>query len=962
MSSFLSRAVPRALLQALRPALLLAALSLAGAAHAATDNYNGGAVAGCSFDDPSNTYSCAALSSSNDTSIASGYTVKISNATTIGASRTLSMAGSAALQFAGSLNLATSNLALTGGSLTVGGGLTLSIGAASPTINISAGNVTINSSSGAVIHGTVTSTGNLAFYSSMRVTGLVTANNISVDKKIDVVASLQTGTLDVGLQASLTGNVNASGDVRIGNHAAVYGDLTGRNVVLVNAFACISGSAAVNAINIGTKGTVGQTITCTGAGAHGSSCVSGTNSHISACEDAGGANVSNLDHILISHPGTALTCEPQAVTITACADATCSTLYTDPVDVTLTPGGQVVTIPSGGPTNATVQQSTAGAVTLSASADEANNASTCANTLANNSSCTMVFADAGFKFSSIANHRAEQPQSFTLRALKAGGNSNVCLPLLTTAQNVKFSCNYINPSSGFVPVRVNGVPLASDANSSCGAAGATVSMPFDGTGSATATLLYADAGSMTLSAQLIPPSGPYTGLVLTGASLPFIAAPTSFGFSINNGGPPNPAATSPTPGKFVGAGQPFKIQLKALNLNGVLTANYGNESQPENYKVDQSLVAPVPGQNPLNTNNLAAFANGVTNEATMRWDEVGIINLAVNLVNANGYLNTGMGMTGNVDIGRFIPDHFDTALNGTVPMTCPVNPAFGTPCPTPNAGGKFVYAAQPFDLSVKAYNQSGAITQNYEGVFAKAVTLTAFNGKGASGANNQNPPDKPAGSSLNPAAIAAINFKKGKATADPASLPAYLFANSYPATAAQLAPPTNIWLRATDTDNVTSLRDPTDPTTTNEALVSVVSGRLSVGNSYGPESLPMPVAVQAQYWSGSGWVNNPAYANATVVALAGKLTFSNCQKNLANSGGNTCAVAFALANDRLSFAGGTGKFTVAAPGHSGAVDITLSTVTDGSVVQAIPYLPSATGRATFGVFRAGPVVYLREVY
>ncbi|MBA5685439.1 DUF6701 domain-containing protein [Rugamonas apoptosis] len=965
MSSFLSRAVPRALLQALRPALLLAALSLAGAAHAATDTYDGGAVAGCSFDDPSNTYSCTALSSSHDTSIASGYTVKISNAgtTNIGSTQTLTMAGGANLQFAGGLTLATSNLALTGGTLTVGGKLTLSIGAASPTVNITAGTVNISGSDGAVIHGTVTSAGDLAFYSNMRVTGLVTANSISIDKKIDVVANVQTGTLSLALQSSLTGNVNASGDVSIGNHAAVYGNLTGHNVVLVNACAYISGNAAVNAINIGAQGSVGQTITCTGPGASGSSCVSGkTNSNGNACHHSGGGGgAADLDHILISHPGTALTCEPQAVTVTACADAACSTLYTDPVDVTLTPGGQVVTISGGGPTNATVQQSTAGSVTLSASADEANNASTCANTVANNSSCTMVFADAGFKFGTIANHRAEQVQSFTLRALKAGGNSNVCLPLLTVPQNVNFSCNYTNPSSGFVPVRVNGVPLASDANSSCAAAGATVSMPFDGSGTATATLQYADAGSMTLKATLIPPSGPYTGLVLTGASLPFIAAPSSFKFSVSKDVAGiitnNPAATNETGPVFIGAGQPFQVKLEAINAANAVTVNFGSESPAESYKLAPPvLVAPAGGHTSVVTGTLDAIVKGkgATPVATMSWDEVGIINFAAALANPSGYLNSGMDVTGNVNIGRFIPDHFDTALNGTVPMACPVNPTFGTPCPAPNAGGKFVYAAQPFDLSVKAYNKSGTSTQNYEGLYAKTITLAAFNGAGASGALNQNPPGAPA--NLTFATIDASHFIKGVATADPptspATLPAYQFATAYPAT--PLTQPTNIWLRATDTDNATSLRG----ATTNEALVSVVSGRLSVGNSYGPETLPMPVVVQAQYWSGSGWVNNPAYSNATVVALTNNVTFSNCQKNLANSGSNTCAVTFTLANGNLAFAGGTGKFTVAAPGHNGSVDITLSK----GGVQAIPYLPSTTGRATFGVFRAGPVVYLREVY
>ncbi|MBA5605901.1 polymer-forming cytoskeletal protein [Duganella sp. FT3S] len=955
MPSLLPRAALRALSRALRPALLLAALTLAGAAHAATDTYDGSPVAGCSYDDGSTTYTCGALSNTNDISIADGYTVIVNNSASITSGQTLTMSGAAALQIAGSLSLVTSKLALSGGSLSVGGSLALSIGAASPTIAISAGTIAINNSNGAVIHGTVTSAGDLAFQSSMRVTGLVTANSISIDMHTDVVASVRTGTLYVGKQSSLSGNVNASGDVTIDNHASVYGNLTGYNVVLKNACAYISGNAAVNAINIGAQGLVGQTITCTGPGASGSSCVtSKSHGNPNACSRSGGGTVSDLDHILISHPGTALTCEPQTVTITACADATCSAYYTDPVDVTLSPGGATFTVTGGsGSGSGTVQQSTAGSATLSASATEANNANTCYNTVTGSSSCTMVFADAGFSFT-IPDHRAEQVQSFTLRALKAGSGGNVCVPLLANVtHNVNFSCAYNNPASGTVPARVSGVPLAAGATSSCSAGGAVVALPFDASGTASATLQYADAGRVTLSAQLIPPSGPYTGLVLKGAST-FVAAPTSFRFTVTNNGAANPAATNDTGPVFIGAGQPFQAKLEAINAVNAVTANFGNESPAESYTLAQSLVAPAGGRMVAVGGSLAAMVNGATPQATMSWDEVGIINFAAALANANGYLNSGMGVTGNVNIGRFIPDHFDTALNGTVPMACPVNPAFGTPCPTPNAGGKFVYAAEPFDLSVKAYNKSGAITQNYEGLYAKAVTLAAYNGVGGSGAANQNPPAAPAGNSLNPATVAAARFAKGAATADPASLPAYQFAYGYPATSAQLAPPTNIWLRATDTDGATSLRG----TSTNEALVSVVSGRLLVANSYGSEALPMPVGVQAQYWSGTGWVNNPAYSNGTAVALTGLVTFSNCQKNLANSGTNTCAVTFTLANDKLTFAGGTGKFTVAAPGRSGAVDITLSK----GGTQAIPYLPSTTGRATFGVYRAGPVVYLREVY
>ncbi|HEU4844914.1 MAG TPA: hypothetical protein VFT05_11680, partial [Burkholderiaceae bacterium] len=142
MPSFLTRAMARAL----SLALLLAALSLAGAAHAATDNFNGGAVAHCVYDSGTQSYACSALSGSNDLAIANGYTVQLNGSATIGPGQKLTMSGSAGLQVSGSLNLSTSNLALSGGSVAVAGSLALNTGSTSFTADISAATITVNGS------------------------------------------------------------------------------------------------------------------------------------------------------------------------------------------------------------------------------------------------------------------------------------------------------------------------------------------------------------------------------------------------------------------------------------------------------------------------------------------------------------------------------------------------------------------------------------------------------------------------------------------------------------------------------------------------------------------------------------------------------------------------------------------------------------------------------------------------
>ncbi len=83
-----------------------------------------------------------------------------------------------------------------------------------------------------------------------------------------------------------------------------------------------------------------------------------------------------IDHFQLDHSGQALTCNPETVTINACADAACTTLIKDPVTATLslTPtsvsngwiGGNTVTF-SGGSTTVQLRNNTATAVTIGVS-------------------------------------------------------------------------------------------------------------------------------------------------------------------------------------------------------------------------------------------------------------------------------------------------------------------------------------------------------------------------------------------------------------------------------------------------------------------------------------------------------------------------------------------------------------------------------------------------------------------
>src|SRR5690606_14102492 len=74
-----------------------------------------------------------------------------------------------------------------------------------------------------------------------------------------------------------------------------------------------------------------------------------------------------VDHFELNFPSQGLTCGEQEVTVVACANASCSQLYTEPVSVTMSLNGQAVGIPQtivGGSGTVRVRNTTAGTLTL----------------------------------------------------------------------------------------------------------------------------------------------------------------------------------------------------------------------------------------------------------------------------------------------------------------------------------------------------------------------------------------------------------------------------------------------------------------------------------------------------------------------------------------------------------------------------------------------------------------------
>lgn len=637
---------------------------------------------------------------------------------------------------------------------------------------------------------------------------------------------------------------------------------------------------------------------------------------------------SSVDHFLIQHPSTGLTCSSEAVNVSACANATCSS-YVSGVSVTLQPGGAVVTTSGTGSVASTVTQTTASTVSLTATSTTTTTGATqCANTTtgaaASSAACTnaMTFSTAGFVITA-PNHVAGNVAAVTVEAVQQGNTANRCVPAYNNVtQSVNLSVAYVNPttSAGVSPTITTGAATTPNAGTVTAVA-SPYNLVFDSTGKSNLNLTYLDVGQLTLTASGTAP----TGAAMTGSGT-FIAAPASIG------------VTGTTAGN-IKSGNNFAATVTALTSTNVAAPNFGNETAPESVTLTANLVNPtaaVGGANPGLANNViggAVFVSGAASVTNLTWGEVGTITLGGALTSGS-YLGSGFNATGvSGNVGLFFPDHFDTAIvaTTTAPMPCPS----GVTCPTLYNG--FVYAGQTFSVQVTAKNLAAGPTSNYHGAFSLSnqVNLTAWDALGSTATQNPG-----AGTLANPS-VAASAFVNGVGST---TTLAYTF-GTVPAI------PTNIYLRADDATanaTVSSLR--TAPATSVEGGVAVVSGRIKVSNAYGSEKLKLTVQAAAQYYNGTSWVTSLT-DNVSSVTLAANY---NVVKNGVTTGTTTPAPTGAV-----TLTGGIISIVLGVPtgGATGNASINSTNTTTPS------YLPLTSGQATFGVYQGRrEFIYMRENY
>ncbi|OCA63165.1 MSHA biogenesis protein MshQ [Aeromonas piscicola] len=436
-----------------------------------------------------------------------------------------------------------------------------------------------------------------------------------------------------------------------------------------------------------------------------------------------------IDHFQLDHSGQALTCNPETVTVKACADAACTTLITDPVTATLslTPtsasngwiGGNTVTF-SGGSTTVQLRNNTTTAVTIGVSGSTPTTkpfSSTLCKAGAGTPSaaaCTLNFADSGFFFD-VPDTYSNQPQTVTIKAVKKSDVTKQCVPgFASQTKSVKFWSSYISPASN--PYNSNMSVNNSVLGTSQGAA-TPVSLAFDAQGQSTITVNYPDAGKVQLDARY-DGTGSEAGLVMLGADQ-FVARPVGLCITPPQGVCAAGDSSCPV---FKKAGETFQVDIKAMAWESANDGDIctGNQATPNfvlsGIGLGSTLVAPNPGTNAVlgtTTYNHVAATNSI-NSVNQTVSEVGVFRMTATPP-ANGYFTYAIPSAQSQPVGRFIPADFNLVSGDIVP-----------------ACNAFSYMGQPFGvaLDVRARNLSGGQTQNYTGLFAKgSAYLSVANNK-----------------------------------------------------------------------------------------------------------------------------------------------------------------------------------------------------------------------------------------
>ena len=661
-----------------------------------------------------------------------------------------------------------------------------------------------------------------------------------------------------------------------------------------------------------------------------------------------------IDHIRIEHDGLASVCAPETVTIKACVDAGCTTLYTGNVTVNLSPtgwiGGDSFSF-SGGVTSRQLSHTTSGNVTLGTTdvLPVPANATRCFK--GSGESCVMNFAASSCLFDAV--EPGANPQTHLYTKL-AGTAFSVDLLALT--------------SSGAVNPKYTGVVTVDLVDASASACPT-------GSGLAAATsvsyVASTDAGRKTVSFAYPNAARNVKVRAKVGSGTP---ACSTDSFAIR---PKQFTVTSPDMANAGLTGIPKATAGTAFSLTAASEVSSGYDGTP---LLDAAKVNDHNGV-PIASGALSgSFGPGTGASATgsgFKYLDVGNIRLAADAVVDSGFSSVdqttdcvvdstsntlsggkygcNIGSVASTNFGRWYPSHY--SFSGALTPGC--------------ATGTFTYMDQDalgLTLTLKAHATSGAVASASDPVVSRytagypnlaSVTLAGDNGGVVVGVSRLSSP-------AFPTMPDKLKWLSGVWSINETYALSKLAAVDGPfdqfKLVASLADPDGSPLIGASKDKETN-------------TTRIRNGRARLSNAYGSEMLDLPVPFRTEYWNGTGWVLNSADSctgdtslgsdNAVTVSLASVPAALTCIQDNGNPGlsGSGCAVAAVSAKRYREGAtpamappfAGDFNLWLRAPGVGGRGNATVTATVP-------PWLGLvAPARVWFGIYKS-PLIYRREVY
>lgn len=581
--------------------------------------------------------------------------------------------------------------------------------------NINAGGSLNASNSGIAVNGDITVGAAANIGPGMQIDGHISAGaNVNVSRDAWINGNIDGHSVHLAQDVLVEGSVDADGDVT--TSGIIQGNVNARGDLWLNG----SGNCVTNSAGriIGGQGCVrgyanvrnADHIEQNNPGRVGG-LVCNQNVNEGPCTGAGGSTVS---FYRIEHGGSVLTCEPLNVQVRACADASCLTEKALNGTVNVQASGPQTFSGSGNYSNnslVSVDMPITAPGTYTLTLTTAPEAATGPLQCQSPSGCQVTAVDSILRWSepgqsTIRHQTAGVPFQLQVEAIRTDTNTSACVAALQGPQSLSVSLDCDDPGT----CSSDGLQFSTLAGSQLTASPATSAraVTFDGNGRAQlGEMVYEDAGRIRLQAAVT--AGDTS---ISGWSNPFAVRPARVEVEVTN------TETYNNPEIFGRAGDDLTVTLSALSATGRITRNFGLESPPETLMLLPQATTQVPASG---IDGVITIEQGLVLlqgegqfTGVVRYSEAGTARFHARVASQN-YLASGMGASGDEDVGRFLPWEFRVEAVGTlVEMTC-------------SAPG-FTYLGQPFETSLRlsARNRAGAVTQNYPDVGAGAsATLVA---------------------------------------------------------------------------------------------------------------------------------------------------------------------------------------------------------------------------------------------